>query len=248
MQISDLNQSLQFGADDVLAIEINDVTYKLTGANLATALKTLGNYINGNEVPSGVSLDDIKYGFYGYAAGRSLSGWTQSGGVFYGGVLTVSNGASGTNNRTTQILHEVFSNTMYMRKYSGSEWSALEKISVEKSPGAVSGVTISSSDNRISLTSANVYKWGPVVNVYLTFSVNGSSTAWASGYGGRIELTVNNIPRPISTQTFYCNLGTSGAGLMTLWSGRNADIRQFSGSGIGSTISFSVSATYLTND
>lgn len=45
MQISGLNESLQFGADDVLAIEINGVTYKLTGATLATTLKTLGNYL-----------------------------------------------------------------------------------------------------------------------------------------------------------------------------------------------------------
>lgn len=42
MQISGLNESLQFGTDDVLAIEINGVTYKLTGAVLATALTNLG--------------------------------------------------------------------------------------------------------------------------------------------------------------------------------------------------------------
>lgn len=45
MQISGLNPSSQFGADDVLAIEINGVTYKLTGATLAAALKTLGNFV-----------------------------------------------------------------------------------------------------------------------------------------------------------------------------------------------------------
>lgn len=46
MQISGLNPSAQFGADDVLAIEINGVTYKLTGATLAAALKTLGGYVS----------------------------------------------------------------------------------------------------------------------------------------------------------------------------------------------------------
>lgn len=45
MQISGLNESLQFGADDVLAIEINGVTYKLTGATLATALRTIGGVL-----------------------------------------------------------------------------------------------------------------------------------------------------------------------------------------------------------
>lgn len=44
MQISGLNPSAQFGADDVLAIEINGVTYKLTGAVLADALRTIGDY------------------------------------------------------------------------------------------------------------------------------------------------------------------------------------------------------------
>lgn len=44
MQISGLNPSSRFGADDVLAIEINGVTYKLTGAVLADALRTIGDY------------------------------------------------------------------------------------------------------------------------------------------------------------------------------------------------------------
>lgn len=42
MQISGLNESLQFGADDVLAIEINGVTYKLTGTTLASTLRAIG--------------------------------------------------------------------------------------------------------------------------------------------------------------------------------------------------------------
>lgn len=45
MQISGLNPSAQFGADDVLAIEINGVTYKLTGAVLADALRAIGNFL-----------------------------------------------------------------------------------------------------------------------------------------------------------------------------------------------------------
>lgn len=45
MQISQLPASSSFSGSDVLAIEIDGVTYKLTGATLATALKTLGNYV-----------------------------------------------------------------------------------------------------------------------------------------------------------------------------------------------------------
>lgn len=45
MQISQLPTSTIFNGSDVIAIEINGVTYKITGANLATALKALGSYV-----------------------------------------------------------------------------------------------------------------------------------------------------------------------------------------------------------
>lgn len=44
MQISQLPTSTIFNSNDVIAIEINGATYKLSGASLATALKTLGNF------------------------------------------------------------------------------------------------------------------------------------------------------------------------------------------------------------
>lgn len=46
MQISQLPASSSFSGSDVIAIEINGVTYKLTGETLATALKTLGGYVS----------------------------------------------------------------------------------------------------------------------------------------------------------------------------------------------------------
>ena len=45
MQINELPAGASFSNDDVIAIEINGVTYKLTGATLAAALKTLGNFV-----------------------------------------------------------------------------------------------------------------------------------------------------------------------------------------------------------
>ena len=44
MQISNLPASNSFSSTDVLPIEINGVTYKVTGATLAAALQTLGGY------------------------------------------------------------------------------------------------------------------------------------------------------------------------------------------------------------
>ena len=47
MKITDLPQSSSFSNSDVLAIEVNGVTYKLTGATLATALESIGSYVTG---------------------------------------------------------------------------------------------------------------------------------------------------------------------------------------------------------
>ena len=54
MQISELPASNSFSGSDVIALEINGVTYKLTGATLATALQTLGSYAtkSGGAVPA----------------------------------------------------------------------------------------------------------------------------------------------------------------------------------------------------
>lgn len=59
MQISQLPASSSFSGSDVLAIEINGVTYKLTGATLAAALKTLGGYVSktGDTMTGALSLE-----------------------------------------------------------------------------------------------------------------------------------------------------------------------------------------------
>lgn len=45
MQISQLPASSSFSGSDVLAIEINGVTYKLTGATLATAIRSINSEV-----------------------------------------------------------------------------------------------------------------------------------------------------------------------------------------------------------
>lgn len=57
MQISGLTPSGSFGSSDVLAIEINGVTYKLTGNTLASALKSIGNYQGNAEVGKALKID-----------------------------------------------------------------------------------------------------------------------------------------------------------------------------------------------
>ena len=47
MKITDLPQSSSFSNSDVLAIDVNGVTYKITGATLATALESIGSYVTG---------------------------------------------------------------------------------------------------------------------------------------------------------------------------------------------------------
>ena len=50
MQIHNLPASGQFSSDDVLAIEINGVTYKLTGQTLAAAVKSIGSFLGESSV------------------------------------------------------------------------------------------------------------------------------------------------------------------------------------------------------
>lgn len=47
MQITGLPQSGAFGGNDVLAIEINGITYKLTGSTLAAAITSIGSLVTG---------------------------------------------------------------------------------------------------------------------------------------------------------------------------------------------------------
>ena len=55
MQISNLPASNSFSSTDVLPIEINGVTYKVTGATLAAALQTLGNYLTTENVANNLT-------------------------------------------------------------------------------------------------------------------------------------------------------------------------------------------------
>ena len=55
MQINNLPASNSFSSTDVLPIEINGVTYKVTGATLAAALQTLGNYLTPDNVANNLT-------------------------------------------------------------------------------------------------------------------------------------------------------------------------------------------------
>lgn len=61
MQISGLPVSTAFGASDVLAIEINGVTYKITGATLAAALQSMGDYLTAQDIANNLTTTDEGY-------------------------------------------------------------------------------------------------------------------------------------------------------------------------------------------
>ena len=61
MQISGLSAASTFGSTDVLAIEVGGTTYKLTGATLATALKSIGSYLTTSAVANNVTTTDSGY-------------------------------------------------------------------------------------------------------------------------------------------------------------------------------------------
>jgi hypothetical protein len=61
MQITGLPASSAFGASDVLAIEINGVTYKITGATLAAALQSMGDYVVAQDIANNLTTTDEGY-------------------------------------------------------------------------------------------------------------------------------------------------------------------------------------------
>ena len=61
MQISGLPVSTAFGAADVLAIEINGVTYKITGATLAAALQSMGDYVTAQDIVNNLTTTNEGY-------------------------------------------------------------------------------------------------------------------------------------------------------------------------------------------
>ena len=58
LQISGLPASDSFGNSDVIAIEISGVTYKLTGATLAAAIKTLGSLLSTSDIVNDFTSTD----------------------------------------------------------------------------------------------------------------------------------------------------------------------------------------------
>lgn len=61
MQITGLPASSAFGSSDVLAIEINGVTYKITGATLAAALQSMGDYLTAQDIANNLTTTDEGY-------------------------------------------------------------------------------------------------------------------------------------------------------------------------------------------
>lgn len=77
MKITQLPASSSFSSGDVLAIEVSGKTYKLTGATLAAALESIGNYVNANDLATtsadGLMSSTDKLKLNGIAAGAQVN-------------------------------------------------------------------------------------------------------------------------------------------------------------------------------
>ena len=77
MRITNLPASSTFASNDVLAIEINGKTYKLTGATLATAIESIGSFVTNSDVVTttadGLMLSTDKVKLNGIAAGAQVN-------------------------------------------------------------------------------------------------------------------------------------------------------------------------------
>ena len=77
MRITNLPASSSFAPNDVLAIEINGRTYKLTGATLAAAIESIGDFVTQNDIVTttadGLMLSTDKVKLDGIAAGAQVN-------------------------------------------------------------------------------------------------------------------------------------------------------------------------------
>lgn len=80
MKITNLPASDSFTSGDVLAIEINGKTYKLTGATLAAALEQVGQYVTASDLATttadGLMSASDKYKLNGIASGAQVNSIT----------------------------------------------------------------------------------------------------------------------------------------------------------------------------
>ena len=80
MKITNLPASDSFTSGDVLAIEINGKTYKLTGATLAAALEQVGQYVTTSDLATttadGLMSASDKYKLNGIASGAQVNSLT----------------------------------------------------------------------------------------------------------------------------------------------------------------------------
>lgn len=106
----------------------------------------------------------------------------------------------------------------------------------------VSNVSITSTDSRLSLTSAYVRRWGKVIFATITLNVNGT---WQPKYAGRIEFAFAGLPVPATTLTAYSSWGDNAPAKITLWNTLIADLRLTGASAITQDAPLMFTLTYL---
>lgn len=186
MQISQLPASSSFSGSDVLAIEIDGVTYKLTGATLATALKTLGGYVSktGDTMTGQLAIDvsnatPVKFKQTGGGGSQlNLIGFAESSrtqfgvrqftpdGSYYEDFYIPRTTSDATANRGYEIYTSKTPPVIY-RDYSFSETVAagaqLHK-RIDSAGIAISGYTIIGT--HVKMTSSNILACTVTANTY----------------------------------------------------------------------------------
>lgn len=200
MQISQLPASNSFSSSDVIAIEIDGVTYKITGATLAAALCTIIGALpvaNGGtgatDADNALTNIGAAYGKWGsqlssFAAIPSRTGmysvvYTNSSdsdapittsGIWWWNVIQF-----GSSSRITQIAYSAFRNrdTVWFRQKHDNTWYGWYKLVDDSSTDVAgsTGVALSSTEGSISQYTA--IKNGRTISLAFVFTTSAAKTS-----------------------------------------------------------------------
>lgn len=200
MQISGLPSSSSFSASDVLAIEINGVTYKLTGSTLASALASLGAYATKTNgvLPAG-------------QGGTGNTSLNASANAFINALSTGNDIPVDADYFISQFVGGGTSNTTYYRRPMSKVLDYCE---------AKAGINAVSTGNStyISAVSGGYAKFGRLVVFSIAYTMRAAIT-------NTVANAVVGLPVPVGparflefdkdsttaiSSTTFCNLTTSG--------------------------------------
>jgi len=128
MQISSLPATNALGANDVLAVEVNGVTYKITGSILAAALQSVGAPLGVDKGGTGLTANPSLLTNLASAAAANVLQASPRPGVT--GILPLGNGGLGKDFSAAAGANAGFHNSIFRGKNLGTTFTAAQSAQI----------------------------------------------------------------------------------------------------------------------